>query len=115
MRFSDHIPTPLVFVSQNLIEAEETSDESMATSAAVELYLEKIDDWSFPIFKYSMETNFPLTFLAIKLFEQANLFEMFKLPRTKFRRFLCNLENGYHHVQFFEQNVDTYWLFTGIY
>ena len=69
-------------------------------SAAAEMYLEKIDDWSFPIFKYSMETNYPLTCLAVKLFKQSNLFEMFKLPETKFRSFFCNLENGYHIVPY---------------
>ncbi|XP_065317259.1 cGMP-inhibited 3',5'-cyclic phosphodiesterase 3A-like isoform X2 [Gordionus sp. m RMFG-2023] len=58
--------------------------------------LNRINNWDFPIFEFSEKAG-PTTLsqLAYRIFYEANLFEIYKIPLRKFLNFFHALESGY--------------------
>ncbi|KAM8940401.1 cGMP-inhibited 3',5'-cyclic phosphodiesterase 3B [Pelodytes ibericus] len=66
--------------------------------------LEKLDNWNFPIFDLMEKTGGKcgriLSQVSYSLFEDAGLFNIFKIPLTEFRNFFQALENGYRDIPY---------------
>ncbi|CAH2325462.1 cGMP-inhibited 3, 5 -cyclic phosphodiesterase B isoform X1 [Pelobates cultripes] len=94
--------TDQTHISQTFEMAEETSLELLIENH--DELLEKLDNWNFPIFDLMEKTGGKsgtiLSQVSYTLFEDAGLFEIFKIPEREFRNFFQALENGYRDIPY---------------
>ncbi|XP_041918047.1 cGMP-inhibited 3',5'-cyclic phosphodiesterase B [Alosa alosa] len=66
--------------------------------------MEKVNTWNFQIFdlmdRTGGKTGRILSYVAYTLFQDAGLFEIFKIPVREFMTFFCALENGYRDIPY---------------
>lgn len=71
-----------------------------------ESLISNIIDWNFPIFEFNEVTNGrPLFFVGQALFSKYQFLEKFHIPREKLDNFLNTIENGYHKLNPYHNNI----------
>uniref|UniRef100_A0A0N4ZB52 Phosphodiesterase n=1 Tax=Parastrongyloides trichosuri TaxID=131310 RepID=A0A0N4ZB52_PARTI len=63
--------------------------------------LDNLHEWAFPIFNYAF--SYPeriLSRMAYRIFDNCNLFNIFRIDRKKFFHYFCALESGYWDIPY---------------
>lgn len=86
----------LVTEEQKTYLMRSLSDEYECTSE----YLDQVNSWSFPIFKFNDSTQHCLSLMSFHIFSKIGLIDHFRINPVYFRNYFETIESGYHNLPY---------------